>query len=65
MSRPRTKKAKQPAPGVTPTSPENDEKFRKNYDAKCINCDAKPTVGDTELCGPCCFGEAETANGNW
>jgi hypothetical protein len=39
--------------------------FRKNWSAKCMNCDQKPTVGDTDLCGPCCFGEAETANGNW
>lgn len=38
---------------------------RKNYNAACMVCAALPTVGDTGLCGPCCFGEAETAGGNW
>lgn len=37
----------------------------KNWDVKCENCDEKPTVGDLGLCGPCCFGEAETLGGNW
>jgi len=36
-----------------------------NWDIPCMNCDSTPTVGDTELCGPCCFGEADTAGGNW
>lgn len=38
---------------------------RKNHSTPCVVCEALPTVGDTELCGPCCFGEAETADGNW
>lgn len=37
---------------------------RKNFDVAC-QCGQKPTVGDTGLCGPCCFGEAETVGGNW
>lgn len=37
----------------------------KNYRVACSNCGQKPTVHPTGLCGPCCFGEAETANGNW
>lgn len=37
----------------------------KDYDTHCTNCNAVPTVHPTELCGPCCFGEAETINGNW
>lgn len=37
----------------------------KDYDTPCQNCDALPTVHPTALCGPCCFGEAETAGGNW
>lgn len=37
----------------------------KDYDTPCSNCDAKSTVHPTGLCGPCCFGEAETINGNW
>jgi ribosomal protein L37E len=36
-----------------------------NYKVKCIVCGQKPTVANTRLCGPCCFGEAETAGGNW
>lgn len=38
---------------------------RKNWNWKCQNCESVPTVGDTGLCGPCCFGEASTINGNW
>lgn len=37
----------------------------KNWDTPCQNCDALPTVFPVDLCGPCCFGETETANGNW
>ena len=43
----------------------NKHAFRKNYAVKCCNCEQIPTVGDTDLCGPCCFGEAATAGGNW
>ncbi len=42
-----------------------DKQATRNYEVGCENCDQKPTVGDTGLCGPCCFGEAETINGNW
>lgn len=37
----------------------------KDWDTKCQNCDATPTVHPLQLCGPCCFGEADTAGGNW
>lgn len=32
------------------------------YDFKhvCINCGQRPTIDKTGLCGPCCFGEAES-----
>lgn len=36
-----------------------------NWEVECENCGQKPTVGDMGLCGPCCFGEADTAGGNW
>lgn len=36
-----------------------------NWDVGCENCGEKPTVGNFGLCGPCCFGEADTAGGNW
>lgn len=31
----------------------------------CQQCDEVPTVHPTRLCGPCCFGDAHTAGGNW
>lgn len=37
----------------------------KDWDTKCENCEALPTVHPTQLCGPCCFGEADTVGGNW
>lgn len=37
----------------------------KDWDTPCQNCGQTPTVHPTGLCGPCCFGEAETAGGNW
>lgn len=37
----------------------------KNWEVKCEVCGETPTVHPTGLCGPCCFGEAETYGGNW
>jgi len=34
-------------------------------DGKCETCGASPVVSGTGQCGPCCFGEADTVNGNW
>lgn len=32
----------------------------------CESCEQKTVlVEENQLCGPCCFGEAATANGNW
>jgi hypothetical protein len=36
-----------------------------DWSGKCEVCDASPIVPLTGLCGPCTFGEAETAGGNW
>lgn len=47
------------------TTKESEHAFRKNWEAECMCCEQTPTVGDTDLCGPCCFGEAETLGGNW
>ena len=41
------------------------EYFRPDWSMPCDNCGASPIVPITGLCGPCCFGEAETANGEW
>lgn len=33
---------------------------------ECESCETKTVlVKEVGLCGPCCFGEAETYNGNW
>lgn len=37
----------------------------KDWATPCMNCEALPTVHPVQLCGPCCWGEAETAGGNW
>ena len=37
----------------------------KDWTTPCCVCGEKPTVHPTELCGPCCFGEADTYGGNW
>lgn len=37
----------------------------KDHDTECEICEATPTVHPTGLCGPCCFGEVDTINGNW
>jgi len=37
----------------------------KDWETPCQNCEQVPTVHPLELCGPCCFGEADTAGGNW
>lgn len=42
-----------------------DKETEPDWNGKCENCGASPIVPCTGLCGPCTFGEAETANGNW
>ncbi|MNK80829.1 hypothetical protein D3C87_1005600 [compost metagenome] len=37
----------------------------KDWKTPCQNCEQVPTVHPVALCGPCCFGEAATAGGNW
>lgn len=36
-----------------------------DWTGKCSNCGASPVVPVTGMCGPCTFGEAETAGGEW
>lgn len=42
-----------------------NEPPKVNWEVECSVCGEKPTVRDTEVCGPCYFGEAETVGGNW
>lgn len=36
-----------------------------DWSGSCSNCGESPIVPATGLCGPCTFGEAATAGGNW
>jgi hypothetical protein len=36
-----------------------------DWSKKCSTCGATPVVPITGLCGPCTFGDASTAGGNW
>lgn len=36
-----------------------------DWSEACCVCGASPIVPRTGMCGPCTFGEAETAGGNW
>jgi len=36
-----------------------------DWSRKCEVCGQSPVVIETGLCGPCTFGEADTAGGNW
>jgi hypothetical protein len=48
-----------------PVKEMTDEEAFEKVDAECEVCGASPIVAATGLCGPCTFGEAETAGGNW
>ena len=39
--------------------------FEPDWLETCDACDSSPVVPSTGLCGPCTFGEADTAGGNW
>lgn len=42
-----------------------DKLVKPDWEHGCDNCGATPTVPCVGLCGPCTWGEAETAGGNW
>ena len=41
------------------------KQIEPDWIGECSNCGASPIVPATGMCGPCTFGEADTANGNW
>lgn len=43
----------------------SDADTEPDWDTPCEVCGQTPTVPITGLCGPCTFGEADTAGGNW
>lgn len=48
-----------------PNKPEENTMTIPDWSHTCEVCGATPVVPSTGLCGPCTFGEAETAGGNW
>lgn len=43
----------------------DDPRVAPDWSKPCMNCQDTPVVPLTGMCGPCTFGEAETAGGNW
>lgn len=41
------------------------EAGRPDWSKPCISCGMVPTEPNTNLCGPCCFGEWATDGGKW
>ncbi len=41
------------------------EAYAVDHTRKCSVCNNGPVVNATGLCGPCTWGEHETADGNW
>jgi hypothetical protein len=44
---------------------EDGKKTEPDWNKKCMVCAQSPIVPMTGMCGPCTFGEADTAGGNW
>ena len=44
---------------------EQKNRVRPSWNGRCENCGQGPIVPLTGLCGPCTFGEADTAFGGW
>ncbi len=54
-------KRKRPKQAALP----KDDDMEPDWTRVCENCGASPVVPITGMCGPCSFGEASTAGGNW
>ena len=53
-------------PSKIPSGPDGaSEAFAVDHTRNCNTCEASPVVNATGLCGPCQWGESETAGGNW
>lgn len=63
MSR-KKKRTKKPIP-VQVGQDEHISKMEPDWTKNCENCGETPIVPFCGLCGPCCFGEADTMGGNW
>ncbi len=43
----------------------HEKDFAPDWQARCENCGASPTVTVSGLCGPCHFGTASASGGGW
>lgn len=43
----------------------SDPRVAPDWSKTCEVCGGTPILPSTGLCGPCTFGDASTANGNW
>ena len=48
-----------------PMSTEEKKGLRPDWTNKCEVCGETPIVPVTGMCGPCTWGEADTAHGGW
>jgi hypothetical protein len=53
--------------GVSPPDEliSKDKESEPDWTKACSVCGETPVVPATGMCGPCTFGEADTAGGNW
>lgn len=50
---------------ITNVCPKCAKRLYRKVWKPCSVCGAMPIVAGTGMCGPCTWGEAETAGGNW
>jgi hypothetical protein len=48
-----------------PSKKRDDLDTEPDWGGTCEVCGESPIVPATGMCGPCTFGEADTAGGNW
>lgn len=61
----RMKKRMAAQQGKPKPSAADDSETKPDWTGHCENCGQSPIVPATGMCGPCTFGEADTAGGNW
>lgn len=69
MSRRRGRRRQAQLKRQEPEVPEGTEldaaDVEPDWGSGCEVCGATPVIPVTGMCGPCTFGEADTAGGNW
>lgn len=51
--------------GRKPDAEPDETTSEPDWGGRCEVCGASPIAPETGMCGPCSFGEADTAGGNW